>query len=243
MTPTVNLLPGPYVERMVERRWARWAAEGLLLLLGLVILVSMTQARRVHQAEATRDTERARTKQLEARWAQLKPFADLAVGVVARERLLSAALGTEVSWATVLTELSLSFPGDASLTSLRVELALPSFGSDPPVEPGNEATVIGSTTFEGYSVREFSPGVEATLQSLGGARGLAEPQLRQGAVEEVGGTSVTTFQGSTFLDAAALTGRYADGLPPGADIEVPALAGGAAAGDTPSGTAGARSSP
>ncbi|HWC12839.1 MAG TPA: hypothetical protein VG455_16645 [Acidimicrobiales bacterium] len=243
MTPTVNLLPASYAARMVERRWTRWVAIGLVLLVALVVLVSLIQSRRVGQAEGRRDTERARTNQLEARRRELRPFAELAAGVVARERLLSAALRTEVSWATVLADLSLSFPADASLTSLAVELGLPAFGAEAPVEPGNEGAVIGTTRFDGYSVREFSPGVETTLQSLAAARGLAEPRLQEGAVEEVGGTAVTTFEGSTFLDAAALTGRYADGLPPEDDIEVPALAGGAVAVDGASATAAGRPSP
>ena len=224
MTPRVNLLPARYAQRMVERRWAGWVALGLLVLLASVVLVAMAHSRRARQAEARRDVERAHNAELQTRRRELRPFAELAAGVVARERLVSAALGTEVAWARVLADLSRSFPADASLTSLSVELALPSFGPVP-LEPGNDSAVVGTTSFKGYSVRQFAPGVQTTLQLLAEARGLSEPRLQEGAVDDVGGTPVTTFEGSTFLDAAALTGRYVDGLPPEDDVEVPAAVG------------------
>ena len=44
---------------------------------------------------------------------------------------------------------------------------------------------------------------------------------------------MTTFEGSTFIDQTALTGRYAEGLPPESDVEVPVLGAGAPTTPTP----------
>lgn len=241
MTPTVNLLPPGYGERFRERRWAAMVGVGLLALLAVLGVVSLLEARQLHHAENRRDVERAHHTELQARRRQLAPFRELAAGVVGRERMLSAAMRTEVSWARLLGGLSQSFPAGASLTSLTVESILPPFGQLPPTELPTEHTVIGTTAFAGYSVREFAPGVQGTLEALIAVPGLSEPRLQEGALEEIGEIPVTTFDGTTFVDGAALSGRYVDGLPPEDDIEVPAIGGDGQAALAPGEARGGRS--
>ena len=236
MTAGVNLLPARHLERIAERRWAGVTAAALLVLLGVLGLAALGKGRELREAERRRDAEQARNAELQARKGQLLPFRQLANGIVGRERLLAAALGTEVSWATVLASLSLTFPTDASLTSLTAESTLPAFGAVPPAQPGSERLVIGSTTLKGYSVEEFTPGVGRTLQMLATVTGLSEPRLQVGTAEEIGESPVTTFEGSTFVDGAALTGRYAGGLPPEDDVDVPPIGGGSSPSAAPPGT-------
>ena len=236
MTRGVNLLPARHMERIAERRLARITAMALLVLLGVVALAGLGHSRKLGKAERRRDVEQAQNTQLEARQRELLPFRQLANGIVGRERLLAAALGTEVSWATVLASLSLTFPTDASLTSLTAESTLPAFGAVPPAGPGSDGSVIGSAALKGYSVEEFTPGVQRTLELLATVKGLSEPRLQVGTAEEIGESPVTTFEGTAFIDGAALTGRYADGLPPEDDVEVP-LTGGPAAAAAPPATA------
>jgi len=220
-----NLLPARYAERVAERRAAGVVGAGLLTLVALLTVASLVQSRQLARAERTRDVERARTAELQARRAALTPFRELANGIVGRERLLSAAMETQVSWATVLTSLSTTFPAGSSLTSLTTESELPPFGAVPAVTPGVEGRVIGSATLKGYSVESFNPGVEQLLRLLAGVTGLSEPRLQVGAVEEIGERPVTNFEGGAFVDATALTGRYAGGLPPESDVEVPRIGG------------------
>ena len=197
-----------------------------LTLVGLLALLAVhagVQGRRVSQAAKTRDVEQARHDDLQLRRRQLQPFRELADGIVGRERLLATAMQTQVSWSAVLTSLGRNFPPDASLTSLTAESTLPPFAAGPPAVPGNEQAVIGSTKLQGYSTRTFTPGVQGMLQVLGGVTGLAEPRLDVGTANRIGGVSVTMFDGTTFVDGAALSGRYAGGLPPEDDVEVPRL--------------------
>ena len=226
MNRRFNMLPARYAERMAERRLAGITAAALVTLLVLLALAGLNQRRVLGQAQDRRDTEQARTNVLTARRAQLVRFRRLADAIVARERLLTAAMGTEISWATVLASLARTFPADASLTSVNLQTKLPTFGA-PPVTPGDERSVIGSTALKGYSVTAFTPGVERLLQLLTAVTGLSEPRLQIGTREELGRQTVTTFEGSAFVDAGALTGRYADGLPPEKDVKIPAIGGGA----------------
>ncbi len=233
MTQRFNLLPAPYVERMAERRWAGVTAAAVVVVLAALALAGLNQGRRLRHAENKRDVEQARNDALVHRRGQLLRFRQLTDAIAARERLLAAAMGTEVSWASVLSSLAVTFPNDASLTSLSVETELPPFGA-PPVKPGAERSVIGSSTLKGYSVKKFTPGVERLLQLLVTVTGLSEPRLQVGTREEIGKQAVTTFEGTAFVDATALSGRYAQGLPPEDDVELPAPGAGGTAVAEPS---------
>ena len=235
MTHRFNLLPARHVERMATRRAAGFAAGGLVVLMVLLGLASLVQSAQLRQAERERDIEQARNVELQTRRKALAPFRQLSDGIVGRERLLTAAMETQVSWTDVLTSLSATFPSDASLTSLTAESLVPSFGAVPPVKSADKARVIGSTTLKGYSVQKFTPGVERMLQLLEDVNGLSEPRLQEGTAEKIGDRPVTTFDGSTFVDGAALSGRYAGGLPPEDDVKVPRTGGGAPAPPAPSG--------
>ena len=227
MSRRFNLLPAPYAERIAERRMAAMTGGALVCLVAVLVLAGFNQGRLLRRSTEERDVERARLDALVAQRTQLVRFRQLTDGISARERLLTAAMRSEVSWATVLTSLAAHFPSDASLTSLTVETHLPAFGGAS-VKPGDQASVIGSGTVKGYSVRKFTPGVERLLQLLETVTGLAEPRLRVGTREEIGKQPVTTFEGTAFLDAAALSGRYLEGLPPEDAIDIPQLAGGTA---------------
>lgn len=228
-----SLLPPHYAQRVAERRWVRITGAALVALLGILILAGLSQGRRLRQSEQKRDVEQARNTAMVTRGAQLLRFRQLADAVSGRERVLSVAMGTEVSWATVLNSLGRSFPADSSLTSITAESKLPAFGVLPPVKAGNEKAMIGSAALQGYSVETFTPGVQRLLQMLVTVRGLSEPRLQAGTLNEIGARPVTSFEGNAFLDARALSGRYAGGLPPEDNIEIPSVGGAAAAGAVP----------
>jgi Tfp pilus assembly protein PilN len=242
VTPGVNLLPARYAERLAERRWAVLTGAALLVLVAVLGLVALAQSRELGRAHDERDAEQAESARLQVQRRQLAPFRELADAIVARERLLAAALETQVSWAALLSNLARTLPSDASLTSLNAESTLPPFGAAPAAEPGRDRSIIGSTALKGYSVQEFTPGVERTLQLLATVEGLAEPRLQVGTADKIGESPVTTFEGTTFIDGAALTGRYAEGLPPEHDVDVPAMggAGSGGPGARATGTGGTR---
>lgn len=227
VTAGVNLLPARYAERMLERRWAGMVAGALLVLLLLLGVLGLAQARRLDRAESERGAEQARTQQLTARQTELLPFRDLANGIIARERLLGEAMQTQVSWAGVLAQLSAVFPADATLTSFTAESIVPAFGDAAPAPAEDEASIVGTVTFNGYAVfnrastDDFAPAVSTTLQMLRTVAGLSEPQLVLGARGDINEVPVTTFEGAALVNRTAFTGRYAEGLPAGERVEVP----------------------
>ena len=238
MTAGVNLLPARFRQRMEERRQVGIVAAALAGLLVVLSLVSLSQGRRLSAARDEREAEQVRTQQLQARRAELAPFRQLADGVVQRERLVALAMGTEVSWAGVLANLSAAFPGDASLTSFNAESQLDPVAAPLLVEPGDEASPIGSASFGGYSLSAFAPGLAEALPLLDGVSGLSEVRLQAGTASEIGPAPVTSFEAVSFVDGAALTGRYREGLPPGEGVELPPLlAGGPLRPASPDGTA------
>ena len=205
----INLLPSRYEERLAERRRVGATAAALLVLVLVLAALSLAQAGRLEQAASERDAEQARTAELSARRAELAPFGQLADGVGQREGVLSAVMGAEVSWARVLADLSGTFPADASLVSFTAESMLAAPAGEQPVTAGSVAP-IGSTSFSGYSVAGFDPGLAHTLRRLATAPSLSEPTLQEGAAADIGGRAVTTFDGAAFLDTAALSRRYVE---------------------------------
>ena len=238
MNAGVNLLPARFRQRMEERRQVGIVAAALVGLLVVLSVVSLNQSRRLDAAREERREEQLRTQQLQARRAELAPFRQLADGVVQRERLVALAMGAEVSWAGVLANLSSAFPPDASLTSFNAESQLDPLAAQLPVEPGDEASPIGSASFGGYSLSAFAPGLAGALPLLDSVSGLSDVRLQAGTASEIGAAPVTSFEAVSFVDGAALTGRYREGLPPGQGVELPPLlAGGPVRPPTPSTTA------
>jgi Tfp pilus assembly protein PilN len=223
-----SLLPAHYEQRVAERRWAKITGGALVVVLALLVLAGLSQGHRLRRAENRRDVEQARNTTLVARGGELRQFRQLADAVAGRERQLTAAMGTEVSWASLLTGLGTSFPTGSSLTSISVESKLTAFGALPAVKAGDQKAMIGTAVLNGYSVETFTPGVQRLLQMLLTVEGLSEPRLQAATRSEIGKRPVTTFEGSAFLDGGALSGRYAQGLPAENDIDIPVLAGGGA---------------
>ena len=210
-THGINLLPTRYEERLAERRRVGATAAALLVLVLTLVALSLAHAGRLERAASERDAEQARTAELSARRSELAPFGQLADGVERRERILTAVMGSEVSWARVLAGLAAAFPVDASLVSFTAESTMAPPAGEAPVPAADEASPIGSTTYSGYSVAGFAPGLADTLRLLGTVPSLSEPTLQEGTAADIGGRAVTTFDGSAFLDTAALSRRYVEG--------------------------------
>lgn len=87
----------------------------------------------------------------------------------------------------------------------------------PPVPPITDAmvaarTVIGAVTYEGYSVDQYAPGVEAVLVDLDDVPGFADPYALSAQIELIGETEVTGFSGQADLTSEAYTDRFSNGL-------------------------------
>lgn len=210
MSARVNLLPPELAVRKRTRRTARLTIVGVAAWLAVLGGLFVLKDGQVQDAMAERDSAAAQVQVVQTRVAALDEFRLLAAQLDARNDLLAAAMDAEVSWARVLNDLSLAFPGDASMTTLTA-------GLTPlvEVEPGAIVvdTALGDLAFDGYSVENLAPGVEGVLIEVENARGFINTFLNTSARTDRGETTVTDFNGVVQLNEDARTGRYDDGLP------------------------------
>lgn len=209
MTVRVNLLPAEVVERVRQRRMLGFSAAGLVVVVLLIGLLYALQVAAVSRTRAERDEEQVSLAQLQARVAELEPFRQLALSIDARETLLAAAMGQEVSWARVLNDLAIVFPSNSSLLTLAANATIGTVQADAVDAPAN----IGTVTFSGYTVDRYAPGVEALLLRLDQVEALFGIYLGSASAELVGTTEVTSFNGTARIGPEAFSRRYVDGLP------------------------------
>jgi Tfp pilus assembly protein PilN len=226
MRPGVNLLPPELAQERRARRTAAITAAGVgvyALVLGGVYLLQLGD---VADARAERDEAQEEVAARQRELAELRQFAELAAQLDARNALLANALATEISWASVLNNLSLSFPASSSLLTLNATTTegtpagpagapvTPETGAQPEGEVETPPVPVATITFTGYSVEEYAPGVETVLLQLDDVATFFNAYLATAARVERGPTEVTNFDGAVQLDDEAYTGRYAEGLPP-----------------------------
>lgn len=205
----VNLLPPELAEKIRERRLIAASAAGVLVFVLVLGGLYSLETSALSRTKAERDAELAQIEVLESRLAELEPYRELAAQLDARNEVLAAAMATEISWATVFNNLSLTFPTDSSLVALTAN-AMP---ADP--EPGeiDFGQAIGDVSFEGYSVDRYAPGVEGMLVQFDKVDTFTNIYLSVASREDRGTTEVTGFEGNAMLNQGAYTNRYDEGLP------------------------------
>ncbi len=238
MSVKVNLLPREYEEQVRRRRTIGYTVAGVLLWCGVLAVVQALKAADVDRAREERDLALAQTAQLQSELVALDSYRVLAERLETRSALLADAMAPEVSWATLLNDLSLTFPATSSLRTLTgtLDQPLPDAALVPPAPaptptpaptpaptpspaPGVPPAIvpeeaIGTIVFEGYSIEGYAPGVETAIIRFGDVESFSDSFLTQAGTEELGDTPVTQFQGQVDVNANARTNRYAEGLPP-----------------------------
>jgi hypothetical protein len=214
MTARVNLLPRELEERARARRTTSWAIGAVAAYAALLGVVYIVKLGAVNDARQERDDAENTVAQLEAELASLQEFEELDRQLTARNQLLSASMATEISWARVLNDLSLTFPPSSSLLTLNADAAGAAAAgvTDTTADPNSQS--IATVIFDGYSVERFAPGVERVLVKFDEVTTFFNSYLSQASEAPRGDTEVTTFTGTVQLNDEAYTGRYAEGLPP-----------------------------
>ena len=195
MSASVDLLPPQIVEQRQRRRHLQ-ALGGLvaLLLVGLA-LVQVGELRSAARAEERRDLAEAELATLRAEAAALDEFARIADELETSQLRLVDALGTEVGFAGVLQDLAAVLPTDASFGDLTLA--------------AGEDAMVAQLTLSGETRRGVAPGVERLMIALDKVDAFERTVLASTSVDG----EYTSFDVLVEVGAAALTGRYHDGLP------------------------------
>lgn len=239
-TLSVNLLSAWSFEAMAARRLRRrFAAAGVVLLL-LLAAGWAVQHVRISQAEQVLAIEQGEQGSLSAQVAELAPVRSFVTAVDKRRTTVSEAMAYEIAFSELLTELSLSTPADAELTSVAVTLAPPPppaapAPADPAADPAAGEAAAGAPAGEAVASTPVTaspcPGPDpfgtktvvgcVTLSGTAASReavGQLVIDLDRSRlfVEPFISTTTTadgapvTFSGTVGLSPRALTGRYAD---------------------------------
>lgn len=210
-TVSVNLLPRELIERARARRVTQYTIGGVLLFVAVLGGAYALRLGEVARAEDAREEASLQVAVLESELTRLDEYRQLADLMENRSTLLTSAMEKDIAFSTVLNNLSLVFPANASLLNLTLnaaEVAVPAEGQ---IDFG-EAVALGE--FTGYSIERFSPGVETVILDVDRMPDFFNAFVTTATEEELAGTEVTNFTGKVSLDSGAYTGRYADGLPP-----------------------------
>lgn len=208
---SVNLLPRELIERARARRITQYTIGGVLLFVAVLGGAYFLRLSAVWRAEDAREEASTEVARLETELDQLDEYRKLVDQMENRSTLLATAMGNEIAFSTVLNNLSLVFPANASLTSLTFTTA----DAVPPAEGQiSFGEAVAGGQFSGYSIERYAPGVETVLLDLDRTPAFFNAFVTTAGKEKLAETEVTNFAGKVSLDSDAYTGRYAEGLPP-----------------------------
>ncbi len=205
----VNLLPPEIrLREQVRRRTALVAGAGVVVL-ALIGAFYLTQAMELSSVRGELADQQAANAALRAQIAELQPFADLQATLEERQRLVETLYANEVSWASVLLDVSRVIPDQSYLTQLSGQITAPTGTVIGAPEDGQGAGLIGNVTFAGVA-RETRT-IAGWLTRLEQVRGWVNAWVNS-AAENAPYSRIYTFDGGIDLTIDAATARGRGGV-------------------------------
>jgi len=200
----VNLLPPELRAREATRRLTSVVVIVGVIVLGLVGLFYFFQVMNLSRAQDDLAAQEGVNRQLQAQVNDLQRFQELQNQLEAKQELVNSVFVGEVSWSTVLVDISQVIPSEAYLTSLTGST---SPATAAPTTAG--APLIGNIAFTGV-VRETDP-LASWLTRLEQVDGWVNAWMTS-ATEDSPFSRIYTFNSGIdlSLDAATMRGK---GLP------------------------------
>jgi Tfp pilus assembly protein PilN len=209
--PRVNLLPQEILEargfRKVQARLAVAVVATLLLAVGAVVVGQL----QVNSARNGLDQAAAQTTILQRQAARYTQVPRLIAAVAAAKASRETAMGQDVLWYRLLSDIAIAAPSNVWLTTMSVSLSTTpgaaastsaASGSDPLVPIG-----IGTVTVAGTA--DSFPDVSAWLDSVVRVRGLEGSTLQTATRANTSGTGgQIQFTSQIVIMNAALSHRY-----------------------------------
>lgn len=235
----VILLPSRYADARRAKKVTQISVVAGTLALSAIALGSALVWRQTQEMQVERDALQARVDTLQSQVAALNEFQAQANRLNKVNQDLKTVMSSEVSWARMLNDLSMTVPGTATLegfsasidpvaatnvaSSVDPSAVVSDQASDDPNAEPKPPISIGDISIEGYSIEKYSPGVETVLARFDEVLSYSDVFLSstsktetEGVVDgQSSGGDVTKSEFSTAIKIgpAALTGRYRDGLP------------------------------
>lgn len=204
----VNLLPPELRQRQVLRRTTSIIIAAGLGLLALVGIFYFFQTQRLADAQAELAAQEVRNVELQTQIAELQPFADLQAELQAKEQLAASMFLNEVSWSSVLLDVSRVIPDASYLTNLTGQITAvagtPGAGAAPAPDAAAGSALIGSISFQG--VAKETETIATWLTRLEQVEGWVNAWVSS-AQEEGPFSGIYNFSSGLDLTLAAATER------------------------------------
>jgi Tfp pilus assembly protein PilN len=187
---------------------------GVLVAVVIVALLYMHEHSKVSAAKSQLTAAQDAQAGLNSKLASLASVRQTIDDVQAKQALLTSAMGGEVRWSGVLSDLSLRIPHNVYLTNLGVSESTLTAPVTPADTPG---TPIGTITFAGTALRHDD--VATWLDSLAKERGFADPTFSSSTES---GQGTVTFSSTVGVTSSSESGRYSTPAAAGATPTTPA---------------------
>lgn len=145
----VNLLPPELRQRQATRRSTSLAVAGGFVLLALVGLFAYLRGAELQQKQDDLAAQQAVNARVQAQIFELQKFGDLQTQLETRRQLITQVYANEVSWSSILLDVSRAIPADAYLTAMTGQIATPQAGATTPGATTPGAGLVGSISFTG----------------------------------------------------------------------------------------------
>lgn len=203
----VNLLPPELRQRQTIRRQTTMMALIGIAVLALIGFFYVLQTMRLSTAQDELAAQQQTNAQLQQQITDLRPFADLQAQLESKKNLIDTLFLNEVSWSSVLGDISMVIPDSSYLTNLTGSVSIPTGtqAGAPPVVPGQVSSgLIGSMTFSG--VAKETETISTWLTRLEQVKGWVNPWVNS-AQEQGAFSRIYQFDSGLDLTADAATDR------------------------------------
>ncbi|MDX6199349.1 MAG: type pilus assembly protein PilN [Actinomycetota bacterium] len=198
--PRVNLLPPEIAETRRVRRIQIGLGGAVLGAVGVVALLYVAASSSVSSAQTDVDAATATNTHLQAETAKYRDVTAAYDRAAAAQAMLTQAMGEEVRYSRLLTDLSLSVPENVWIKSL-------TFSQAPaPAALGSTVSGIGTMTVSGIGFKHDD--VAVWLESLAGQKSYTNPYFTSSTEALLGTRKTVTFSSTATLTPAAYSGRY-----------------------------------
>jgi Tfp pilus assembly protein PilN len=212
--PSVNLLPPEIQERRRFREVQLGLAGAVVGCVGLMGLLFIGASGSVSDAQAELDVAAATGQQLTVEGAKYGQITNVQLQAEAAKGRLATAMGQEIRFSEVLSDLSTALPETVWLQSVTVTQtpAAPATSGAAPAPPGTPpapaaaSTPAGTVTFSGKGFSHDD--VAAWLDAMAATPDYADPYFSRSAESLVGTRKVVTFESTATLTSSALSRRY-----------------------------------
>jgi Tfp pilus assembly protein PilN len=209
--PRVNLMP-PEIAAADRFRRLQFAMGAAVLASAVVVgALYMHSKSGISSAQSQVNAAQAENTALQAKLSSLASVKATFAAVQTKQQLLDQAMGQQIDWSYMLTDLSLRLPSNVWLTGVQATEDTGAIGgvastSTAATLPGAATSNIGTLSFSGIGMKHND--VAAWLDALAKEKGFSQPTFSASTETAIGSTFVVNWASSVVIDSKALSNRF-----------------------------------